>query len=149
MIKLVELYGEIVACVSTRYGKYTLIESVCKIFFPGTVLQEFQYAIEKIIKVPIHILSDKEERAFLRFYELPPTAGLSYKSSINITYLKKIIPRLKMMFGGQEKTHAALKRPFQDSSHQKNQQTMKSKAQTPDDTGMRLAKKVALSNHSK
>ena len=123
IIKPVELCGKTVSCINRRDGKYTLIEAVCKVFFPSTPLIEFKYAIEKIIKVPVHILSDEEEGAFLRFYELSLTAGgLGCKSSINITHFKAIIPRLAMLFGRPpvtpEISQTAVKRPIQDSSHQ-------------------------------
>ena len=153
MIEPVELCGKTVSCITRHDGKYTLIEAVCKVFFPGTTVQEFQYAIEKIIKVPIHKLSDEEEWAFLRFYEFPPTTGgLGCKSSINITHFKAILPRLRMMFGGshvsQKIPQTALKRPIQDSSHQNHQQMMESKARKLDDALRRLANNVALSYHS-
>ena len=153
IIKPVQLCGKTVSCVSRQDGKYTLIEAVCKVFFPRMALDEFRYAVEKILKVPLHKLTDEEECAFQRFYELPPTAGgLSCKSSINITHFKAIIPRLRMMFYGPPKPQGipqtALKRPLQDSSHQKNRQTMKSKSQKLDDAVKRLTSKAALSNNS-
>ena len=147
IIKPVELCGKTVSCISRHDGKYTLIEAVCKVFFPATTVREFQYVIEQIIKVPIHKLSDEEECAFLRFYEFSPTAGgLGCKLSINITHFKAIIPRLRMMF---EIPQIALKRPIQNSSHQNHQQTMESKARKLDDALRRLAKKAALSYHSR
>ena len=123
MIKPVKLCGKTVSCISRKDGKYTLIEAVCKVFFPGTLLQEFLYAIKNILEVPIRKLSNEEELAFLNFYELPPTAGgLSCISAINIKHFDEIIPGLRILFGGppisQEIPQAALKRSNQDSNRQ-------------------------------
>ena len=122
-IKPVELCGKTISCISRKGLKYTLIEALCKVFFPGAVLQEFEYAIEHSLKVPIHRLSDEEECAFLKFYELPPIAGgLSCKSSIYIAHFKEVLPRLRIMFCGppvpQERPRAAMKRQIPDFNPQ-------------------------------
>ena len=144
-IKPVELCGKTVSCISRKGLKYTLIEAVCKVFFPGVVLQEFEYAIEHLLKVPIHRLSDEEECAFLKFYELPPIAGgLSSKSSIYIAHFKEVLPRLRMMFSGhgQERPLAALKRQHPNLNPQMlNPHSMKSRKL--DDTVKRLTTKLS------
>ena len=149
-IEPVQLLGKTVSYISKKGLKYTLIEALCKVFFPGVVLQEFEYAIKNLLKVPIHRLSEEEECAFLKFYELPQIAGgLICKSLIYIAHFKNIFPRLKMIFVEtpelQERPKDALKRQIPDFNPLVcNPQTMNHKLRKMDDTVKRLLKYRAL-----
>ena len=67
-------------------------------------MDEFRYAVEMVLSVPVLTLTDEEEHAFIRFYGLP-TAKLKCKKAIKLVDFSQYLPQLKYMY--RERAEAA------------------------------------------
>ena len=67
-------------------------------------MDEFRYAVEMVLSVPVLTLTDEEEHAFIHFYGLP-TAKLKCKKAIKLVDFSQYLPQLKYMY--RERAEAA------------------------------------------
>ncbi|XP_076102726.1 uncharacterized protein LOC143071921 [Mytilus galloprovincialis] len=112
-IKGVWLGGKSISCMHLnspgRGGKFCLVEAVCKLYFSGCSVNEFLYALENVLKVPLMTCTDDEEKAFIHYYSLPVTV-LKCNKMIDFEDLEKFFPQLSYVFkektgnGGAHKT---------------------------------------------
>ena len=66
-------------------------------YFPNCTLEEFQFALEKSLQVPLVKLTEDEERSFISFYNIP-TKTLMCNKVIRLAEFQELIPQLKCMF---------------------------------------------------
>jgi hypothetical protein len=105
-----------------RSGKFCLVEAVCKLYFSGCSVNEFLYALENVLKVPLVTCTDDEEKAFIHYYSLPVTV-LKCNKMIDFEDLEKFFPQLSYVF--KEKTgngtpHKTLSQSTDESSSAKS-----------------------------
>lgn len=104
-IKGVWLAGKSISCMHLnrpgRQGKFCLVEAVCKLYFNGCSVNEFLYALENVLKVPLVTCTDEEEKSFIFYYSLPVTV-LKCNKMINYDDLNEYFPQLSYVF--REKT---------------------------------------------
>lgn len=104
-IKGVWLAGKSISCMHLnrpgRQGKFCLVEAVCKLYFNGCSVNEFLYALENVLKVPLVTCTDEEEKSFIYYYSLPVTV-LKCNKMINYDDLNEYFPQLSYVF--REKT---------------------------------------------
>jgi hypothetical protein len=125
-IKGVWLGGKSISCMHLncpgRSGKFCLVEAVCKLYFSGCSVNEFLYALENVLKVPLVTCTDDEEKAFIHYYSLPVTV-LKCNKMIDFEDLEKFFPQLSYVF--KEKTgngtpHKTLSQSTDESSSAKS-----------------------------
>ncbi|KAK3098761.1 hypothetical protein FSP39_022845 [Pinctada imbricata] len=106
-IKGVWLAGKSISCMHLdrpqRKGKFCLVEAVCKLYFNGCSVNEFLYALENVLGVPLMTCTDDEEKSFIHYYSLPVTV-LKCNKMIDFDDLEKFFPQLSYMF--RDKTGA-------------------------------------------
>ncbi|XP_048734184.1 uncharacterized protein LOC125650180 [Ostrea edulis] len=104
-IKGVWLAGKSISCMHLdrpgRQGKFCLVEAVCKLYFNGCSVNEFLYALENVLKVPLVTCTDEEEKSFIHYYSLPVSV-LKCNKMINYKDLDEYFPQLSYVF--REKT---------------------------------------------
>ncbi|XP_061172928.1 uncharacterized protein LOC133182196 isoform X1 [Saccostrea echinata] len=104
-IKGVWLAGKSISCMHLdrpgRQGKFCLVEAVCKLYFNGCSVNEFLYALENVLKVPLVTCTDEEEKSFIHYYSLPVSV-LKCNKMINYNDLNEYFPQLSYVF--REKT---------------------------------------------
>ena len=100
-IKGVWLAGKSISCMHMdrpqRKGKFCLVEAVCKLYFNGCSVNEFLYALENVLSVPLVTCTDEEEKSFIHYYSLPVTV-LKCNKMIDFDDLEKFFPQLSYMF---------------------------------------------------
>ena len=74
-----------------------LMQYFCRVFFPYVPMDEFRYAVEMVLNVPVLTLTDDEEHAFIQFYGLP-TSKLKCKKAIKLFDFSHYLPQLKYMY---------------------------------------------------
>ena len=80
-----------------RQGRYCLVEAVCKLYFNGCSVNEFLFALEKVLNVPLLTCNDDEEKAFIQYYNLPVDV-LKCNKMIKFDDLETFFPQLSYMF---------------------------------------------------
>lgn len=103
-IKGVWLGGKSISCMHLngpkRTGKFCLVEAVCKLYFNGCSVNEFLFALENVLNVPLVTCTDEEEKAFIHYYSLPVTV-LKCNKMIDFDDLEKFFPQLTYVFRGK------------------------------------------------
>lgn len=84
-----------------RKGQYCLVEAVCKLYFNGCSVNEFLFALENVLSVPLLVCNDEEEKAFIQYYSLP-VIELKCNKMIRFEDLEKYFPQLTYMFPSKE-----------------------------------------------
>lgn len=84
-----------------RRGRFCLVEAVCKLYFNGCSVNEFLFALENVLSVPLWICNDAEEKAFIQYYSLP-VSELKCNKMIKFEDLEKYFPQLTYMFPSKE-----------------------------------------------
>ncbi len=67
-------------------------------------MDEFRYAVEMVLSVPVLTLTDEEEKGFIKFYGLP-TSKLKCKKAIKLRDFSQYLPQLRYMY--RERAEAA------------------------------------------
>lgn len=122
------LVGKSISCMhldsSQRSGKFCLVEAVCKLYFNGCSVNEFLFALENVLKIPLVTCTDDEEKAFIHYYSLPVTV-LKCNKMINFEDLEKYFPQLSYVFRdktGTSEPHKTLAQSNVNTSPTKNTQ---------------------------
>ncbi|KAL3866103.1 hypothetical protein ACJMK2_043436 [Sinanodonta woodiana] len=106
-IKGAWMNGKSISCLHIetpeRKGRYCLVEAVCKLYFNGGGVNEFLFALENVLNVPLLTCTDQEEKAFIQYYNLPVTV-LKCNKMISFDDLKKFFPQLSYMFPEKQQT---------------------------------------------
>ncbi|KAK3601032.1 hypothetical protein CHS0354_029252 [Potamilus streckersoni] len=106
-IKGAWLNGKSISCLHIetpeRKGRYCLVEAVCKLYFNGGGVNEFLFALENVLNVPLLTCTDEEEKAFIQYYNLPVTV-LKCNKMISFDDLKNYFPQLSYMFPEKQQT---------------------------------------------
>lgn len=84
-----------------RNGRYCLVEAVCKLYFNGCSVNEFLFALENVLNVPLLTCNEMEEKAFIQYYSLP-VVTLKCNKMIKFDDLEKYFPQLTYMFPSKE-----------------------------------------------
>ena len=84
-----------------RNGRYCLVEAVCKLYFNGCSVNEFLFALENVLNVPLITCNEMEEKAFIQYYSLP-VVTLKCNKMIKFDDLEKYFPQLTYMFPSKE-----------------------------------------------
>lgn len=84
-----------------RIGRYCLVEAVCKLYFNGCSVNEFLFALENVLNVPLLTCNEVEEKAFIQYYSLP-VVTLKCNKMIKFDDLEKYFPQLTYMFPSKE-----------------------------------------------
>lgn len=84
-----------------RNGRFCLVEAVCKLYFNGCSVNEFLFALENVLNVPLITCTDAEEKAFIQYYSLPVDA-LKCNKMIKFDDLENYFPQLTYMFPTKE-----------------------------------------------
>ena len=84
-----------------RKGQYCLVEAVCKLYFNGCSVNEFLFALENVLNVPLLVCNDPEEKAFIQYYSLP-VVELKCNKMIRFEDLERYFPQLTYMFPSKE-----------------------------------------------
>ncbi|XP_052795632.1 uncharacterized protein LOC128228385 [Mya arenaria] len=104
-IKGAWLHNKSISCLfvekGTRSGQYCLVEAVCKLYFNGCSVNEFLFALENVLNVPLIMCTDAEEKAFIQYYSLP-VRELKCNKMITFKDLEKYFPQLSYMFPSKE-----------------------------------------------
>ncbi|XP_041371613.1 uncharacterized protein LOC121385138 [Gigantopelta aegis] len=97
----VVLHGKSISCMSVnesdRTGQFCLIEAVCKLYFSQSSMNEFLYALQNVLKIPLYACTDSEEKAFIQYYNLPVSV-LKCNKMIKLTDLNSYFPQMLYMF---------------------------------------------------
>ncbi|KAJ8304542.1 hypothetical protein KUTeg_018125 [Tegillarca granosa] len=124
------LVGKSISCMhldnSQRSGKFCLVEAVCKLYFNGCSVNEFLFALENVLKIPLVTCTDEEEKAFIHYYSLPVTV-LKCNKMINFEDLEKYFPQLSYVFRdktGTSEPHKTLAQTNVTTSPNKNTQNV-------------------------
>ncbi|KAL5005176.1 hypothetical protein ScPMuIL_018632 [Solemya velum] len=95
------LGGKSISCLClslpNRKGKFCLVEAVCKLYFSGCSVEEFQYALASVLNIPLVTCTEDEEKAFIFYYSLP-VKELKCNKMIGFEELKSFFPQLNYMF---------------------------------------------------
>ncbi|KAL4228179.1 hypothetical protein ACF0H5_013613 [Mactra antiquata] len=84
-----------------RSGPFCLVEAVCKLYFNGCSVNEFLFALENVLNVPLLTCNEMEEKAFIQYYSLP-VVTLKCNKMIKFEDLDKYFPQLTYMFPSKE-----------------------------------------------
>lgn len=84
-----------------RNGRFCLVEAVCKLYFNGCSVNEFLFALENVLNVPLLTCNEMEEKAFIQYYSLP-VVTLKCNKMIKFDDLDKYFPQLTYMFPSKE-----------------------------------------------
>ncbi|CAH1797322.1 unnamed protein product [Owenia fusiformis] len=118
----IEFHKKTVSCLSTNNDKWALMEAIGKLYFPYCTMDEFQEALEIVLRCPVRSLTLEEERAFIEFYGLR-TNSLNCNKVVKLDDLEKYMTQLKYMFQDKEEKFNntadtnANKRKSSDSLH--------------------------------
>ncbi|CAI9717586.1 Hypothetical predicted protein [Octopus vulgaris] len=98
-ISSIFLRGKSISCINSpnRSGSYALVEAVCKLYYPQCSMNEFLFALENVLKVPLTTCTDEEEKAFIQYYSLPVSV-LKCNKIIKLGTLESHFPQLTYMF---------------------------------------------------
>ncbi len=81
-----------------------VLTCIFRVFFPYVNMEEFRYAVELVLSVPVLTLTDEEEKGFIQFYGLP-TSKLKCKKAIKLVDFSQYLPQLRYMY--KERAEAA------------------------------------------
>ena len=97
----VVLNGKSISCMAIdeaeRAGQFCLIEAVCKLYFSQSSMNEFLFALQNVLKIPLYACTDSEEKAFIQYYNLPVSV-LKCNKMIKLTDLNSYFPQMQYMF---------------------------------------------------
>ncbi|XP_067667128.1 uncharacterized protein [Haliotis asinina] len=122
----VVLNGKSISCMhldhAEKPGKFCLVEAVCKLYFSQSSMNEFLYALQNVLKIPLHSCNEDEEKAFIQYYNLPVSV-LKCNKMISLTDLEKYFPQMSYMFsqcdtpteGSEDQNGTAGDKPTTDS----------------------------------
>lgn len=103
------LGGKSISCLCldlpNRSGKFCLVEAVCKLYFSGCSVEEFQFALASVLNIPLVTCTDDEEKAFILYYSLP-VKELKCNKMIGFEELQSFFPQLNYMFKDKKSTDA-------------------------------------------
>ena len=99
LIKPVRLSGKTVSCIlrPTTGERYALVEALARLYFPQCTLQEFQKALQDLLRIPLEELTPVEEQEFINFYDLP-VRSLKCKTIAPIRSFEAFFQHLKYLF---------------------------------------------------
>ena len=92
-----EFQGKTLSCLVKEDGHYALVEALSRVYFHYCTLEEFQFALENVLQVPLVRLTQDEEKSFIAFYNIP-TKTLMCNKVIKLSEFKDYIPQLTYMF---------------------------------------------------
>ena len=103
VIKPIEFQGKTISCLTKDGESYALVEAIARVYFSQCTLQEFQNVLESVLFMPVTVLTDSEERAFIQFYKLP-TNSLMCNKVVKLVDFENYLPQLRYMFKPKEAT---------------------------------------------
>ncbi len=105
-IKQLDLEGKSMACLIKDGTPYALLEALSRVFFPYVNMDNFLYAVELMLAIPVIYLTDEEVQGFIKFYAYGlPTSKLECKKAIKLQDFSRCLPQLRYMY--RERAEAA------------------------------------------